>query len=313
LDTYIFHEGELPPEVKADFEPAIFNTPSFSTLQDPLHWLSYYLIDQAKKTAVAGIRFHLIDGVASSPFRAPFGSVDCSNTIHPASLYRFIEDIQGDLKKKGATKIYIKNPPRVYFPEKGALIEVFLLNHDFAVTDSQITAVIPIGDEPFVEGIRHSQKLRIRQAQKAKFIFRNLPLAKVEEVYQFISSCHRDKGYKLSISLQDLQKAATGFADRYLLFGIYDGERMVAASVSIRVYRHILYNFLVNHEKQYNSLSPSLLLMEGTHRFCRENGITLFDLGTSAVEGEPNFPLLDFKLHIGGNPSSKVTFLKTIS
>ena len=256
MDTYIIHEGKLPREIKADYEPAIFNTLSFSALQDPLHWLSYYLIDQEKKTAAAGIHFHVSDGVASSPFRAPFGSVECSDKIKPASLYRFLEYIQADLKQKGVSEIHIKNPPRAYFPENGALLEMFLLNQNFTVSDSQITAVIPITDAPFAEGIRRSQKLRMRQAEKAKFTFRNVPLAKIEEVYQFISRCHSDKGYKLSISLQDLQKTATAFGDRYLLFGIYDGEKMVAASVSIRVYSHILYNFLINHEKQYNSLSP---------------------------------------------------------
>lgn len=313
METYIFHEGELPPEIKEDFEPAIFNTLSFCRLQDPLHWQSYYLVDQRKRIAVAGIHFHISDGVASSPYRAPFGSVDCCEKINPAYLYRFLEYIQAQLKQQGVSGIHIKNPPGIYFPDRASLLHVFFANLNFAVADSEIAAVIPVGDEPFTAGIRHSERLRIRQTQKADFTFRLLPMEKAGEVYQFISACHVEKGYKLSITMADLQKTVTQFPDRCVLSGVYHDQRMVAASVSIRIYRNILYNFLVNHEKQYNSLSPALLLMEGIHRYCKENSIALFDLGTSALEGKPNFPLLDFKMHIGGRPSSKVTFFKKLN
>lgn len=313
MDTYIFHEGELPQEVKEDFEPAVFNVPSFSTHGHALSAVSYYLLDKRKKTALAGIRFYINDGMARSPFRAPFGSVECSDKINAADLYGFLDHIQNDLKRKGVSEIRIKNPPRVYFPERGALLESFLINQNFTVADSEITAVIPVGDEPFVAGIRHSERLRLQQAQNAGFTFRKLPAEKVEEVYQFISACHRDKGYKISISLADLQKRLDVFPDRYLLFAVFDGDRLVAASVSVRVYRNILYNFLVNHEKQYNSLSPPLLLMEGMHDYCRESAISLLDLGTSTLDGKPGFPLLDFKLRIGGKPSSKMTFFKKVN
>ena len=111
MRTYIFHEGTLPVEVKSDFEPALFNTPSFSALHDPLSQASYYLINKDKNTAVAAMHFHLIDHVARSPFRAPFGSVECSDAINPKQLYQFLEHVELRLKEKNISEIHIKNPP----------------------------------------------------------------------------------------------------------------------------------------------------------------------------------------------------------
>lgn len=115
------------------------------------------------------------------------------------------------------------------------------------------------------------------------------------------------------MTAQELQKTAEEFPDRYLLFAIYHREKIVAASITIRIDQNKLYNFMTNHEKQYNHLSPSLLLMEGIYEYCSHHEISLFDLGTSALQGKPNFTLLDFKLHIGGIPTSKLSFHKKIS
>jgi hypothetical protein len=87
---------------------------------------------------------------------------------------------------------------------------------------------------------------------------------------------------------------------------------MCAAAVSILVNRDIVYNFLVNHNSEFNNLSPAVLLMEGIYDHCQEHDIGLLDLGTSALGGQPNFPLLDFKLRLGAVPVSKMSFYKNL-
>ena len=132
------------------------------------------------------------------------------------------------------------------------------------------------------------------------------------EVYGFIESCHGEKGYAMSISLDKLRETIGRFPDRYVLSAVKDQGAMRAAAISIRVTDGILYNFIVNHEKRFNALSPPVLLMEGLYEYCQANGIALFDLGTSARDGHPNFSLLDFKLHLGGAPTSKFSFYKKL-
>ncbi|MEX2235517.1 MAG: GNAT family N-acetyltransferase [Cyclobacteriaceae bacterium] len=313
MEAYISHEGSLPSGFGLDFEPALFNTPAFAGLQQSAGIVSFYLLDQGKKKAIACIYFHVSDQIARSPLKAPFGSIECSKKINPNRLYTFLEYVEAQLKQKGVGEVYIKNPPRAYSPEMFSLVETFFVNHKYHVTDAEVSTVIPVTQEPFAARIRNSEKLRMRQAQKAAFTFQDLPMAKLGDVYGFISRCHHEKGYQLSITFDDLQRTVNEFPEQYLLFVVLQQSVIIAASISIRIKKNTLYNFVANHEKQYNRLSPPVILMEGMYEYCRQNKITLFDLGTSALKGKPNFPLLDFKLHIGGLPTSKLSFYKKLS
>ena len=312
MKAYIFHEGPLPSGIALDYDPAIFNLPEYLSLQNIGNILSFYLLDKRRNKAVAGIHFYLENHLARSPFKAPFGSLECADGINPVFLYRFLEDIELQLTEKGISGIYIKNPPDAYAPGKWALLETFFLNQKYIVSEAEVSAVIRVTEVPFAETIRHSEKLRLRQAEKAGFTFSDHPLERLPEVYDFISACHREKGYKLSVSQEELQTAVKRFPDRYLLFAIFQQENIRAAAISLRVTKNILYNFLVNHEMEFNHLSPAVLLMEGIYKYCYQKGIDSLDLGTSAWEEKPNFPLLDFKMHLGGLPASKFSFYKKI-
>jgi len=154
--------------------------------------------------------------------------------------------------------------------------------------------------------------LRLRQAHSAGLVTRRMPDEQITHVYEFIARCHNEKGYKISIGAKELEATVRRFPGRYPLFGCFDGERMVSACVSIIVTDGILYNFLLNHDKDYNDLSPPLLVLEAVHDYCRDNSIRILDLGTSAIAGKPNFPLLDFKLHLGGVATTKLSFYKKL-
>jgi hypothetical protein len=53
--------------------------------------------------------------------------------------------------------------------------------------------------------------------------------------------------------------------------------------------------------------------MEGIYEHCQVEKIRLIDLGTSALNGRPNFGLLDFKLNLGAVPTEKLTFEKKLT
>jgi hypothetical protein len=50
--------------------------------------------------------------------------------------------------------------------------------------------------------------------------------------------------------------------------------------------------------------------MDGMYRWCANNKVAWIDLGTSALAGQPNFPVLQFKLHLGAELSHRFTFEK---
>jgi len=259
-----------------------------------------------------GVHFHIDGTIARSPYRAPFGSFEFADKVNPGHLYRFIEEVAIRLREKGITEVLLRNPPREYNVAGYSLLETFLLNQQYSVCEAELSAVIPVSGAPFVGVIRNSEKLRILQSGRAGLQFRTLSPDRAEFVYEFISYCHHDKGYRMSISKDDFQKTIQQFPTRYHLFGVFRDMEMCAAAVSVRATGKVLWNFLVNHETVYNQLSPSVLLLQGIYGYCAEHGITLFDLGTSALHGRPNFSLLDFKLHLGAVPVSKLSFHKKL-
>jgi hypothetical protein len=131
-------------------------------------------------------------------------------------------------------------------------------------------------------------------------------------VYDFIFTCRNEKGYPLSMQLEELQHMAVKFPDRYLLFGVFRSDSLVAAAITIRVKKNILYDFYHDHAAAFDHLSPVTFLVDGIYRFCFENDIQLLDLGTSAIDGLPNFGLLNFKKKLGALATPKLTFQKDL-
>ncbi|HMG91078.1 MAG TPA: hypothetical protein VK589_13525, partial [Chryseolinea sp.] len=61
------------------------------------------------------------------------------------------------------------------------------------------------------------------------------------------------------------------------------------------------------------STNPTVFLIRSLYQYCFENGIALFDLGTSSLDGIPNFGLLNFKIRLGATPTTKFTFQKDLT
>jgi hypothetical protein len=96
------------------------------------------------------------------------------------------------------------------------------------------------------------------------------------------------------------------------LFGVYHGQELAAASISIRVSKRIVYNFYSAHPRKFDFLSPVVMLIKGMYGWSQKHHIELIDLGTSTLAGQPNFSLLDFKLRLSGRPATKLTFEKAL-
>lgn len=152
----------------------------------------------------------------------------------------------------------------------------------------------------------------MRQAREAGLQLKKIDLSNLTDVYLFIFGCQKQRGYSLSMTLSALNRTVEHFSDRFVIFGIYEGEKLIAASIAIHVKRNVLYNFYCTHLMEYNHLSPVVMLLEGLYSYGRNHYVRMLDLGTSAVNGKPNFGLLDFKLRMGAQPTMKLTFEKTI-
>jgi hypothetical protein len=308
LKEYTFSDS-VPDGYTFDFEQAFFNLDAFLNHQGH-NRLSFYVLQEKRSAAVASIHFHFMDSRATSPLSAPFGSFDASHNIPVEVLFDFIGWVDEQLRLKSMTRVVIKCPPQEMQGRNGQMISVFLLNHGYKICSAETGALITVGQNPFEGSIDPWEQRKIRQAKEKGMEARTVSLEMFHEVYKLIADSRAKKNYKLSMEENKLRDVISSFPDRFNLFGVFDKTELVSASIAIRVKQDILYNFYSDHHEKYDHLSPVVMLIREMYQYCMENGVTILDLGTSAIEDKPNFGLLDFKLRLGGKATPKLTFEK---
>jgi hypothetical protein len=308
-----FIEGPLPEGYRCDFDSYIFNTPQNLTIQALEGWHSYYALRPDKKTARARIHFHFDGKTATSPLKNPFGSYEFSNTIEPKELFDFIRWVEARLVEKGAKRIEIKSYPALYNSTASAILLTFLVNLGYKIRNAELSACIEVNPNALYHAMSSYEKRKAGQIRKANLRFSNVPAARFSEVFDFISSCREERKQTISMTYGEIKTVCDHFPDKFHLFGVFDNNALAAASISIVLNNAVLYNFYSAHARQYDALSPVVGLMEGIYEFCQGEKIRLIDLGTSALQGRPNFTLLDFKLNLGATPTQKLAFEKVFT
>jgi Acetyltransferase (GNAT) domain len=307
-----FHEGNLPAGFRLAYPQFLFNTTAHRLTQFSRFWVSFYILRIDRKQALAEVHFCLESRRASSPYRAPFGSFHFADVLEPEELFRFVTWVEEKLKANGAKSIRLKNPPNLYKPKHAAVLEVMLLNLGYKVVQSEISVGLAIDRTLFAKKIHAWERRKLNQSKRADLKVKKLPFRELEIVYRFISECRAERDQGISLSLEALKEVAEATKDHFVLFGVFKGTELAAAAIAINVGQHILYTFYYAHARKFDSLSPVVLLLEGIYQWGRRNKFVFVDLGTSAVNGKPNFPLLNFKLNMGASPGHKLTFEKEL-
>lgn len=302
--------NELPPGFTPDYGLFMFSHPEHLRLQGG-DLLNFYLVRKVNQRVMAQVSFHVQEQKAVTPLRAPFGSFLYSECLSPQGLYEFIQYCELALQAKGITSVVIGEPP-LFYRRSGDLIHTILLNLNYHVSKAELSSGIRIDHIGFEEKIQAWEKRKLKQAKARGLQFKALPISELAQVYEMIRKCRDQRGQSLSMTLNELVRTVEIFKDSFFLFGAFLQKDLAAASVAIRVGPGILYNFYSGHLRKYDSISPMVLLTSGIYKYCGSHQYQLLDLGTSSLNGQPNFSLLDFKLRLGGVPSMKVTFEKIL-
>ena len=103
-------------------------------LQSASGWSSFYVLHSRLKKARAAIHFHISEGVARSPLKSPFGSIEFSDAIPAPVLYDFIFFVETKLKTKNVNAIIIKSYPQIYHSNQASMLGSFLMNHNYGTS-----------------------------------------------------------------------------------------------------------------------------------------------------------------------------------
>lgn len=287
------------PELKGGY---IFNTPDFQSLKSGDH-LNYVLNEDGE--LVARVWFNIKDNIAASGHQATFGSIDFNNPLPIESIKYFVKTVLDELTLNGVKNVIIKHWPQIYYPEP---YQSVFMELGFKLDEKNVNQHLLVNEDDFILRIKKNEKKKLTQAINKGYEFRILNSKDLQEAYKLIEETRQRKGYPVSMSYQDLYRSMEAMPDKYLLFGLFDGERLIAASVSIRISDGILYNFYHADDYSYRSTSPLVMLVGKIYEYCQEKSIDILDLGISSEKGILNEGLFKFKRNLGCEMSDKNTY-----
>jgi hypothetical protein len=309
-DKYTFCEGPLAADLRRTFDGFLFNEDRHLTSQSASGWITFSLVHISAKSILAQMHIHVDGVVASSPLKAPFGSIEFEENLLPEALQFFLQEIQDRLKQKGVKRLVIKDVPQAYRPLQYVTLSAVFGKFDFKMAKSEVNSTIPVDDAPWSGKISEAEQRRLRRCEAEELRFEQLQITRLREVYDFILACRVERGVGLSMPFETLSATVKACANDFLFFGVFQKNEMIAACISVLVTKSILYNFYPAHLKSADRLSPIVFLIDRQYTFCRQNGVHLIDLGTSMLGNSINYSLLNFKTNVGGMPSLKLTFEK---
>jgi hypothetical protein len=242
---------------------------------------------------------------------SPFGSFLTDREIAKIDVQICLDKLYGWSASNGITQLVIRSFPDEYHPKYAHLIKETLLESSFQVLYTDVAQVIFVSASGSMDVNIHKRR-RLRNAESRRFQFRSLIPSFLGRSYELFLLSRNNKGYPITMSLEGLQNMFSLFPDEYLLFGVFDEEKMIAASVSIKICPEILYCFYIGDDLKYRSQSPVTALIAGIYEYCRANNFSLLDLGLSSDKGTVNKGLYTFKKSFGAVESPKFTFAKQL-
>ncbi len=247
---------------------------------------------------------HLISGA-----RSPFGSFVVPDVIDKSSLKKLIEDILFEAKSQAIELIEIKCFPEIYAPQDARIVNDILGEVGFNLKYRDVTQVLSTDLEM---NLNTDRKRKIKECIDLNLGFRELSAESLPSAYQLFLQSRQSKGYPVTMKLEDFFEAFSKFPLHYKLYGVLDGDQLVAASVVIIVNDEILYYFFSGDDFAYRRHSPTSYLVYNLYHMAKKASFKFIDLGISTDKGVLNAGLNYFKRSFGSFDSFKPTFEKRL-
>jgi hypothetical protein len=254
----------------------------------------------------------LSDGLWRSPARGTFAGYAFEPSVSQEDLGAFHDAVLQSLVDRGARQIEILPAPMAHDAVAFTNQVYVLRSRGYAISQCDLNHSMEVTDQSLAERMTYGNLKRLRKCEREGLHAEQLPLQDLGAVYEVIEANRQAKGHAMSMSLSQLQTMAERFPDAIVLFGSRDGARLAAAALCLRLGSGILYVFYWGDQPGYATLSPVVGIANAVYRHCQQEGLRLLDVGTSTVDSEAHFGLIQFKRGLGFTESLKLRLLKAI-
>jgi hypothetical protein len=284
----------------------LFNRHGFFLLHASDHRGAYFEWEQDGKV-VASIHFTEVEpGFWRSPARGTYAGLTWVSGLGLESLLGFHEAVLARLRSLGASRLEVLPAPMAHNPTAFATQVYLLRSCGYETSQCDLNHSLEVDTRPLADRMSYGNLKRMRKCAREGLVALSLQHKDLHEVYDTIAANRADKGHEMSMSLSQLQSMVEHFPDAVTLFGCRLGNDLVAAAVCLQVEEGVLYVFYWGDRPGYASLSPVVSLADAIYTDCQTRGIGLLDVGTSTVDRQPNFGLIQFKSGLGFSASLKV-------
>jgi hypothetical protein len=233
----------------------------------------------------------------------------------PASaVHLLLDTAEVALRQHQQTHLEIRSYASCYDPAGAATLEEALGERGYLAALGEENYHLATARE-YETHLHQAERRRLQRCHQLGLVVEQEPPYLVPAAYEFIAACRQERGQSLSLPLARIEELFRVFPQQHFLFSVRkpgNGE-WAALTIAIQVSKQVLYNMYPASPLADNKLSPVVLLNAGLHRYASASGAAAVDLGTSTLpSGEPNKSLLDFKRHLGGVVSPRLTWQKVL-
>ena len=313
--------GQPPagPRLPLVFAPFLYLEPAHQALQagrGPV--LSFYLEDKVLGSTAAQLFVvpdYLRPGRAASPGQATFGGVQLAAGVPVAALHRLLGQAEEVLHQRGQRTFTIKGYPFCYDPAGATTLAEALRQRGYTAVLAEENYYLDLG-RPYEAHLHPSARRRLAACRRAGLVLEQEPPYLLPAAYEFIAACRAERGQPpLSLPLARVQELFRRFPRQHFLLSVREpgSGQWAALTIAIQASDRVLHNFYPASPLAFNRLSPAVQLTGGLHQLGCDLGLQVLDLGRSTLAGRvPHESLLRFKRHLGGLPSLKLTWEKTL-
>ncbi|MGC4023145.1 MAG: GNAT family N-acetyltransferase [Cyclobacteriaceae bacterium] len=255
------------------------------------------------------IYFSVSDKKLISLPKSTFGSFDLVENVSIENIRSLVNQVIAYAERQKCESVEVKCYPEIFSKEKSSKINEAFLKSGFTVKYNDTTQIL-FCDKPL--DLDLSRKRRLAICAEAGFTFDKLSKEFLSEAYDLFLQSRNNKGYPITMQLNEFISAFDKFPDQYGLYGVRDKGKLIAASVVVRIDEEILYYFFAGDDLNYRKQSPSTFLICNLFEEAIKLNYRLIDLGISTDKGILNKGLYDFKKSFGAIDSPKLTFEKKL-
>lgn len=260
----------------------------------------------------ASITFRFQDKIATSLPYCPYAGMELNSLLSPDEMLRFIDQITHTLAQSDIERIIIKQCPEFIDPRMDKLIKTTLLQAGFEISSSETNQHISLqnGQQHLIHKMEHR---KLKKCQESGFYFSKSDPSQLEYVHRFISKCRRQQGLTINVKMEVLKNLFEKVEGAYELFTVKDTTgNIVAGTVTVRVSKAVVYNYLPAFDRKYIKTSPMVMLYNGLYEYFGAIDCKVLDLGISSINGTIQNGLFQFKKRMGAEASMRHTFIKNI-